>query len=119
MENDKNLSSALTSSFSSTTKKTKTFISKKSDDYSEYSTLKVAMCQVYTEEWAFEANIKRTLEAIDLASKQGAEIAVTPECVFHGYPIDATKGKSKLFRKKLYNIAESLDGEHLQLFKGK
>jgi predicted amidohydrolase len=83
------------------------------------SILKIGMCQVYTEEWAVEANIKRTLEAIDLASQQGAEIAITPECVFHGYPIDDTNGKSQTFRKKLYDISESPDGEHIKLFKDK
>ena len=77
------------------------------------------MCQVYTEEWAVEANIKRTLEAIDLAAEQGAEIAVTPECVFHGYPIDETKGKSASFRKKLFSVAETTDSGNLKLFKDK
>jgi predicted amidohydrolase len=87
--------------------------------YTGYSTLKIGMCQVYTEEWAVDANIKRTLEAIDLASEQGAEIAITPECVFHGYPIDDTNGKSDIFRRKLYDIAESPYGVHLQLFRDK
>jgi predicted amidohydrolase len=81
--------------------------------------VKIGMCQVYTEEWTVEANIKRTLEAIDKAADQGAEIAITPECVFHGYPIDNTKGKSETFRKKLFDIAESPEGEHLQLFRDK
>jgi predicted amidohydrolase len=84
-----------------------------------YSTLKVGMCQVFTEEWKVEDNIKRTLDAIDLSSQQGAEIAITPECVFHGYPMDNSKGKSETFRKKLFDVAESLNGQHLQLFKQK
>ena len=84
-----------------------------------YPKAKIGMCQVYTEEWTIEANIKRTLEAIDTAVEQGAEIAITPECVFHGYPIDDTKGKSETFRKKLFDIAESPEGEHLQLFRDK
>jgi predicted amidohydrolase len=87
--------------------------------YKGYSTLKIGMCQVYTEEWAVEANIKRTLAAIDTASEQGAEIAVTPECVFHGYPIDDSDGKSESFRKKLFSVAELPDGEHLKLFRDK
>ncbi len=85
----------------------------------KYSKLKIGMCQVFTEEWAVEANIKRTLEAIDLASEQGAEIAVTPECVFHGYPIDETKGKSESFRNKLFSVAETTDSRNLNLFKEK
>ena len=95
-------------------------INKLPDSYTRaYSSLKIGMCQVYTEEWAVEANINRTLEAIDIAAKQGAEIAVTPECVFHGYPVDETKGKSESFRKKLFSVAESPDGENLNLFKEK
>jgi 5-aminopentanamidase len=99
----------------------KPFIMKKLPDYYNkgFSSVKIGICQVYTEEWAVEDNIKRTLEAIDLASEQGAEIAVTPECVFHAYPIDVTQGKSSSFRRKLFSVAESLDGEHLRLFKDK
>jgi predicted amidohydrolase len=77
------------------------------------------MCQVYTEEWAVEANIRRTLEAIDLASEQGAEIAVTPECVIQGYPVDETKGKSESIRRKLFSVAEIPDSRNLKLFKEK
>jgi predicted amidohydrolase len=84
-----------------------------------YPSLKIGMCQVYTEEWAIEENIKRALEAIDVASDQGAEIAVTPECVFHGYPMDETDGKSEIFRDRLYSVAESPDGSNLGLFRDK
>jgi len=105
----------------SISRKKRPFILKKLPDYFSkgISTVKIGMCQVYTKEWAFEENIKRTLQAIDLASEQGAEIAVTPECVFHGYPVDDTNGKSASFRKKLYSMAEPADGEHLLLFKEK
>lgn len=110
-----------TSLTSATGKEKKPFILKELPDYYKpgYSKIKIGMCQVYTEEWAVEANIKRTLEAIDLAATLGAEIAITPECVFHGYAFDNTNGKSETFRKKLYDIAESPDGEHLKLFKNK
>lgn len=81
--------------------------------------VKIGMCQVYTEEWAIDANIRRTLDAIDLAASQGADIAVTPECVFHGYASDNSKGKSAEFRKRLFDIAESPEGEHLKLFRNK
>ncbi|MDO9254766.1 MAG: carbon-nitrogen hydrolase family protein, partial [Bacteroidales bacterium] len=99
----------------------KPFILREMPDYCKHgsSKIKIGMCQVHTEEWAVEANIKRTLETIDLAAEQGAEIAVTPECVFHGYTSDKTKGKSESFRSKLYEIAESPDGANLQLFKDK
>jgi predicted amidohydrolase len=114
------LSAGTTFSFSSGEEK-KNFILKELPEYynTGYSKIKIGMCQVYTEEWAVEANIKRALEAIDLAASQGAEIAVTPECVFHGYAMDNTKGKSVEFRKKLFGIAESLNGAHLQLFRNK
>jgi predicted amidohydrolase len=99
----------------------KNFILDKLPDYYSkgYSTLKIGMCQVYTEEWAVEANIARTLEAIDQAALQGAEIAVTPECVIQGYPVDENSGKSESFRKKLFSVAEPADGEILKLFREK
>jgi predicted amidohydrolase len=101
--------------------KKEAFILKKLPDYYKLgcSTVKIGMCQVFTEEWAVEANIERTLEAIDLAARQGAEIAVTPECVFHGYPFDESNGKSESFRKKLFSVAESPEGENLKLFREK
>jgi predicted amidohydrolase len=99
----------------------KPFILKDLPEYCKPGTsgIKLGMCQVYTEEWAVEDNIKRTLEAIDLAAQQGAQIAVTPECVFHGYANDKSKGKDESFRNRLFGIAESPDGPHLQLFKDK
>ena len=101
--------------------RTETYILEKLPDYYSkgYSTVKIGMCQVHTEEWAVEANIDRTLAAIDLAAQQGADIAVTPECVFHGYPVDETNGKSESFRNRLFSIAESPDGENLKLFMAK
>ena len=113
------LSAGTSFSFSADKDKKPFILEKLPDYYTGYSTLKIGMCQVYTEEWAVDANIKRTLEAIDLAANQGAEIAITPECVFHAYPMDDSKGKSGSFRKRLYDIAESPDGEHLKLFKDK
>lgn len=99
----------------------KPFILKDLPDYFKKgcSSLKIGMCQVYTEAWGVEANIKRTLQAIDLASEQGAGIAVTPECVIQGYPVDETQRKSKSFLKEIYAVAESPDGRHLELFKKK
>ena len=46
----------------------------------EYPTLRVAMCQVYTEEWAVDANLRRTLESLHEAKRLGADLAITPEC---------------------------------------
>jgi predicted amidohydrolase len=47
--------------------------------------LKVALCQVYTEQWAVEENTRRTLASLDEAADLGADLAITPECVLHGY----------------------------------
>lgn len=83
------------------------------------STVKIGLCQIYTEEWQTEANIQRTLEAIDIASDQGAEIAVTPECVIQGYPVYENKARSESCRTKIFSVAESPSGENLKLFKDK
>jgi predicted amidohydrolase len=80
-------------------------------------TLKVGICQVYTEPWDLENNLKRTLSAIDEAAEKGAEIAVTPECVIHGYSWDESMGKSNSFRNQLFGVAEDLGGAHLTLIK--
>ncbi|MBN2271573.1 MAG: carbon-nitrogen hydrolase family protein [Sedimentisphaerales bacterium] len=79
-----------------------------------FETLKVGLCQVHTQEWALDENLARTLTAIEAAAEQGAEIAVTPECVIHAYPFDDTQGKSQEFREKLFAAAESLDGPRLK-----
>ncbi len=47
--------------------------------------MRLAMCQVRTQVWDVDGNFARTLEALEEAGRQNAEIAVTPECVFHGY----------------------------------
>lgn len=85
---------------------------------SDTEILKVGLCQVYTEPWDLENNLNRTLFAINEAAEKGAEIAVTPECVIHGYSWDNSLGKSVDFRNRLYEVAEDLDGEHLTLIKG-
>ncbi len=61
----------------------------------EYDSLKVGLCQIHTEEWAIEDNLKRTLTAIEVAAAKGAEVAVTPECVFHGYGNNKSPGAGK------------------------
>lgn len=90
-------------------------------DYYRYrfKSLKIGLCQVHTKQWAIEDNLERTIAAIESAAEQGAEIAVTPECVLHAYAWDDSEGKSQQFRQRLYGVAEPLDGEHLQLVCGK
>jgi predicted amidohydrolase len=99
----------------------KPFIIKDLPEYCSqgYSTVRIGLCQVFTEEWAIEDNIRRALEAIDQAASQKAEIALIPECVIHAYPFDETHGESEAFRKRIYEIAEDPGGEHLQLIKNK
>lgn len=76
--------------------------------------VKVALCQVETKEWAVESNFKNTLDAIAEAGNSGADIAITPECVFHGYA--GGKPKEEL-QKKVREIAEPLDGDKLAQIK--
>ena len=85
----------------------------------ETEILKVGLCQVFTEPWDIENNLNRTLLAIDEAAGKGAEIAITPECVMHGYSWDDSLGKSATFRDQLFSIAEDPEGEHLSLIKGR
>lgn len=75
-----------------------------------FDTIKVGLCQVYTEAWAIEANLNRTLEAIESAARQGAEIAVTPESVLQGY-VDHTPD---ITREQFLARSEPLDGERMQ-----
>jgi len=79
--------------------------------------LKTGICQVYTEPWDIENNLTRTVSAIEEAAAKGAEIAVTPECVIHGYSWDDTLGKSASFRSRLFDAAEDLDGARLSVIK--
>lgn len=74
---------------------------------------KIGLCQVYTEPWAVEANVRRTIESLEEAGKQGAEIAITPECVFHGYGFD----KPESLASRLAEIAEPLDGQNLSVIR--
>ena len=68
--------------------------------------IKVAMCQVHTEQWALEDNLGRTLAALHEAADLGADLAITPECVLHGYG-----DKSDDFEERMRAAAVPLDGE--------
>ena len=75
----------------------------------DYHTLRVAMCQVYTEEWAVEANLRRTLESLHEAKRLGADLAITPECVLHGYGF----AEPDVLQSRLNEAAEPLHGPRL------
>lgn len=71
--------------------------------------LRVALCQVRTEPWDLEGNLSRTLAAIEEAKAGGAEVAITPECVLHGYP----SGSGEEHRARTREAAELLEGPRL------
>jgi len=71
--------------------------------------LNVGLCQVYTEAWAVEENLERTLTALAQARAEGAEFAIVPECVLHGYGPTNADG----YRDRMLEIAEPLDGPRL------
>ncbi|MCE9615314.1 MAG: carbon-nitrogen hydrolase family protein [Lentisphaerae bacterium] len=72
--------------------------------------VRVGLCQVHTQAWDVAGNLARTLTAIDAAARAGAELAITPECVLHGY----ADQRSASDRAQLRTIAEPLDGAALQ-----
>lgn len=71
--------------------------------------LNVALCQIETVQWDVPGNVARTLAALNEAADQGAELAITPECVFHGYGFDFREDYQGAMRE----IAEPLDGPNL------
>lgn len=71
--------------------------------------LTLGMCQVFTEPWAVEDNLRRTLAALDEAAQAGAQLAITPECVLHGY----AGNEPKDFQERMWEVAEPLDGARL------
>ena len=75
----------------------------------DVGSLRVAMCQVYTEEWAIDANLARTLGALEEAAAEGAELAITPECVLHGY----ASADSEDYAERMLDVAEPLDGRNV------
>jgi predicted amidohydrolase len=69
--------------------------------------LKVAMCQVHTEQWEVEGNLARTLAALEQAAAEGAQLAVTPECVLRGYGFEV-EGSPRVL-----DVADSLDSPNV------
>lgn len=70
--------------------------------------LNLGLCQIYTEEWAVEDNLRRVLEALEQARDAGAEFAITPECVLHGY------ARAGADRDRLLDASEPLEGVRLR-----
>lgn len=70
--------------------------------------MRLALCQIETAEWDLDGNTARTLAALDAAADSGADLAVTPECVFHGYGFAVSH-----LRERLLAAAEPLDGARI------
>jgi len=77
---------------------------------SDHDILKVGICQIYTEQWQIEQNFKRTMEALEEAADKGAILAITPECVLHGYGFSDDK---ELLQKRMLEVSEELSGERV------
>jgi (R)-amidase len=69
--------------------------------------LRVGICQVYTQEWDIAGNHRRLMACLEEAGRQGAELAITPECVLHGYGFENDGDRLKA---RLSETAEPLDG---------
>lgn len=76
--------------------------------------LRVALCQIATREWDVAGNLARTEAALEEAAALEADLAITAECVLHGYP-NACRG----FMKRLVEAAEPLDGPSLERLRGR
>lgn len=76
--------------------------------------IRVALCQILTEHWAVEANFKRTVEALEDAARQGAQMAITPECVFHGYGFLPDRKEQY---KRLLEVAEPMESPRIDRLK--
>ncbi len=72
--------------------------------------LRVGMCQVFTREWDIEGNTHNLMESLAEAGRQGAELAITPECVLHGYGFENDR---KRLHARLSEVAEPLNGPRI------
>ncbi len=80
----------------------------------EYPSIKVGMCQVYTEAWAVESNIANAMASINEAADRGAELVITPECVIHGYGFE---GYTTSLWEDTMRCAVPVDGEIVGQFR--
>jgi len=71
--------------------------------------LKVGLCQVQTEAWAVEENFANALAALEQAAAAGAELAITPECVVHGYGWERPESP-----RRVIDVAETLDSPRIR-----
>jgi predicted amidohydrolase len=81
-------------------------------DQQDVDNLRVALCQIQTEAWETESNFDRTILALKEAAQKGAELAITPECVFHGYGF--LDDKQQLI-ERMREAAVTLDSEKVSI----
>lgn len=91
--------------------------SKQTNGQASDAQLRVGLCQVHTEDWAIEDNLARVLISLEQAAAGGAQIAITPECVLHGYCYDDIEAPD--YRSRILDITERLDGPHLAAIREK
>lgn len=76
----------------------------------DYRGVRVALCQIATMPWDVRANLEATLAALEVGAAQGAEVAVTPECVLTGYGVERNRARQL---QLLAENAEPADGASL------
>ncbi len=72
--------------------------------------LRLALCQVETRQWDLDGNTECCLNALEQAAADGAQLPITPECVFHGYGFCASREATLDKRRE---IVETADGPRL------
>lgn len=78
---------------------------------SDDPTVRVGLCQVYTQQWDIDGNTERALDALHTAAEKGAELAITPECVFHGYGFD---NDVEVLKVKYAAIADTVESPRIR-----
>jgi predicted amidohydrolase len=79
----------------------------------------LAMCQVETEQWALDDNLARAIAALREAKRKGADFAICPECLIHGYAFPASDSHEARKEHNLHvkEIAEPLNGKRISTLK--
>lgn len=73
--------------------------------------IQLALCQVETAPFDLEGNLERLRQALREAAAQGADLALTPECVLHGYGFAQDPVET---RERLAAAAQRSDGPVLE-----
>lgn len=76
----------------------------------DYAGMQVALRQIETERGDLDGNFSRALLALETAREKGADLAVTPESVIHGY----AEANSTDDQARLREVAEPIDGPRIR-----